>query len=202
MHGVSMRCKIKVVMGNALDAVLDEVAALRIQVFRDWPYCYDGDLDYERRYLSVYRYNPQAIVVLAIDPADDRVVGASTGCPLAVHAEDFSAAFAHTAVDLGTVFYCAESVLLPEYRGQGLGHAFFDERERHARTLGFAHSAFCAVIREPHQLDHADDKSVLEGFWARRCYAPLAGVVATFNWRDVGDEEETPKLLQFWMRPL
>lgn len=198
MQGVSMSCEIKVVTGDALDAVLGEVAALRIQVFRDWPYCYDGDLDYERRYLSVYRDNPQAIVVLAIDPANERVVGASTGCPLAVHAEDFSAAFAHTEVDLDTVFYCAESVLLPEHRGQGLGHAFFDHRERHARTLGFAHSAFCAVIREP----QASDKSVLEGFWARRGYAPLDGVIATFHWRDVGDEEETPKSLQFWMRAL
>lgn len=201
-----MGCEIKVVTGDVLDAVLDEVAALRIQVFRDWPYCYDGDLDYERRYLSVYRDNPQAIVVLAIDPASARVVGASTGSPLAVHAEDFSAAFAHTSVDLGTVFYCAESVLLPEYRGQGVGHAFFDERERHARALGFAHSAFCAVIREPQDLSQSaaqsGDKSVLEHFWARRGYAPLEGVIATFHWRDVGDEEETPKSLQFWMRSL
>jgi GNAT superfamily N-acetyltransferase len=193
-----MTCEVKVVTGEALDAVLDEVAALRIAVFRDWPYCYDGDLDYERRYLAVYRDNPEAIVVLAIDPESGQVVGASTGSPLAVHAEDFSAAFAGTGIDLNSVFYCAESVLLPRYRGQGLGHAFFDHREAHARALGFTHSAFCAVIREP----KAAGESVLEAFWRRRGYAMLDGVVTTFHWRDVGDDEETPKSLQFWMRSL
>jgi GNAT superfamily N-acetyltransferase len=193
-----MTCEIKVVTGEALDAVLDEVAALRITVFRDWPYCYDGDLDYERRYLAVYRDNPQAIVVLAIDSDSGQVVGASTGSPLAVHAEDFSAAFAETEIDLSSVFYCAESVLLPSYRGRGLGHAFFDHREAHARALGFAHCAFCSVIRER----KASGESVLEGFWKRRGYVMLNGVVATFHWRDVGDVEQTPKLLQFWMRSL
>ena len=37
--------------GEALDAALDDVAKLRIKVFRAWPYLYDGDLDYERNYL-------------------------------------------------------------------------------------------------------------------------------------------------------
>ena len=35
-----------------IQAHVDELAALRIRVFRDFPYLYDGDLDYERAYLA------------------------------------------------------------------------------------------------------------------------------------------------------
>ena len=122
--------------GAALEAALDDVARLRIEVFRAWPYLYDGDLDYERKYLQSYRDSDKAIVVGAFD--GDRLIGASTGAPLTDHADDFAAAFEGTGLDLSQIFYCAESVLLPDYRGQGVGHKFFDLREAHARRLGFS----------------------------------------------------------------
>ena len=49
--------------GDDIRRHLDAVAALRIDVFRDWPYLYDGSLDYERRYLRPYVDSPGAVVV-------------------------------------------------------------------------------------------------------------------------------------------
>lgn len=192
--------EVRVLTGPALDAALDDVAALRIAVFRDWPYLYDGSLEYERRYLDSYRTSPGAVVVGAFD--GPRLVGAATGTPLEDHAEDFAAAFAPTGLPLATVFYCAESVLLPGYRGQGLGHAFFDAREAHARALGRRFSAFCAVIRPKDHPLKPETYRPLDGFWAKRGYAPLPGVIAHFRWTDVGAAGETEKPLQFWGRPL
>ncbi|WP_444464463.1 GNAT family N-acetyltransferase [Rhodobacter capsulatus] len=190
----------RVLTGPALDAALDDVAALRIAVFRDWPYLYEGSLDYERRYLDSYRSSPGAVVVGAFD--GPRLVGAATGTPLEDHAEDFAAPFAPTGLPLDSVFYCAESVLLPAYRGQGLGHAFFDLREAHARALGRRFSAFCAVIRpEDHPLKPKTYRP-LDAFWRNRGYAPMPGVIAHFRWTDVGQTGETEKPLQFWGRPL
>ncbi|WP_444455039.1 GNAT family N-acetyltransferase [Rhodobacter capsulatus] len=190
----------RVLTGPALDAALDDVAALRIAVFRDWPYLYEGSLDYERRYLDSYRTSPGAVVVGAFD--GPRLVGAATGAPLEDHAEDFAAPFAATGLALNTVFYCAESVLLPEYRGRGLGHAFFDAREAHARALGRSHSAFCAVIRPADHPLKPDTYRPLDAFWRKRGYAPLPGVIAHFRWTDIGQTGETEKPLQFWGRPL
>src|SRR6056297_2475047 len=131
--------------GDKLSAALPDVARLRIEVFRAFPYLYDGDLAYEERYLQVYRDSDDAILVGAYD--GDRLVGAATGTPMEDHAGDFGAAFAGTGLALERIFYCAESVLLPAYRGQGVGHRFFDLREAHARALGRDYAAFCSVIR-------------------------------------------------------
>lgn len=179
---------------------LDDLARLRITVFRDWPYLYDGDLAYERDYMASYIDNPLAVLVAAFD--GDRMVGAATGSPLTAHAEDFASAFEGSDLPQDQVFYCAESVLLAGYRGHGAGHAFFDAREGHAREIGLRYSAFCSVIRpDDHPLRPAGARD-LHPFWRKRGYAPLPGVIATFNWKDVGESAKTDKRLQFWARDL
>lgn len=192
--------RVQALTGAALEAALDDVARLRIEVFRAWPYLYDGSLEYERAYMASYRSSANAIVVGAFD--GDRLVGAATGTPMEDHADDFAAAFADTPYALNDIFYCAESVLLPAYRGQGIGHRFFDEREAHARRLGRKYVAFCGVIRpEDHPMRPAD-YAPLDPFWRKRGFAPLPGVVARFKWTDIGDQEQTEKPLQFWLRAL
>ncbi|MEM6939935.1 MAG: GNAT family N-acetyltransferase [Pseudomonadota bacterium] len=192
--------RFETLQGAALADALPEVARLRIAVFAEWPYLYDGDVAYEARYLQSYQTSAKAILVGAY--AGARLVGASTGTPLSDHADDFAAAFEGAGVALADLFYCAESVLLPAYRGQGAGHAFFDAREAHARALGFAKCCFCAVMRpEDHPARPAAPRD-LAPFWRGRGYRPLDGVVAEFAWKDHGEAGESAKPLQFWCRDL
>ena len=190
----------QVLDGDAVAAALDDLARLRIDVFADWPYLYAGSLDYERDYVATYRDAQNAILVAAKD--GDRIVGAATGTPMEDHANDFAAPFAATGIPLTDIFYCAESVLLPDYRGQGAGHVFFDMREAKAKALGRRYVAFCSVMRpEDHPARPANYRP-LDGFWRKRGYEKLDGVVARFKWTDHGDAEQTEKPLQFWMKAL
>ena len=195
-----MSLRIAPLTGADLGAALDDVARLRISVFRDWPYLYDGDHGYERRYLQVYRDSPASILVGAF--SGDRLVGAATGTPMEDHAADFGAALAGTGLALERVFYCAESVLLPGYRGRGVGHRFFDLREAHARALGRSHAVFAAVVRPADHPARPEGYRPLDGFWRKRGYAPLPGAVARYGWKDLGDSGETEKPMQIWMRAL
>ncbi|UWP94545.1 GNAT family N-acetyltransferase [Aliiroseovarius crassostreae] len=186
--------------GADLEDHLADVARLRMQVFRDWPYLYDGTFEYEHRYLQSYRKSEGAVLVGAFE--DDRLVGAATGTPMEDHADDFAAAFAKSGYELGDIFYHAESVLLPSFRGRGIGHRFFDIREAHARTLGRRYAAFCSVIRP---LDHPARPAnyrPLDEFWRKRGYEKIDGVLASFSWKDVGKVKEDVKQLQFWIRAL
>lgn len=192
--------EVRVLTGEALDAALDDVARLRLTVFRDWPYLYDGDLEYERAYLQNYRDSAQAVMVGAFDGV--QLVGAATGTPMEDHADDFAKAFSSTAYALGDIFYCAESVLLSRYRGHGIGHRFFDAREAHARSLGRRYAAFCSVIRPDDHPQRPAAYNALDPFWRKRGYAVLSGVIARFDWTDVGQSRPSPKPLQFWIRQL
>lgn len=192
--------KVETLTGPALTEALDDIARLRIAVFRDWPYLYEGTMENEHTYLQAYEVSKRSIALAVYD--GDWLVGASTGAPLSEHAKDFAEAFDGTPYDLDTIFYCGESILLPRYRGRGFGHQFFDAREDYARGMGFEKICFASVVRPP---DHPLKPSAyypLDPFWKKRGYARLPGVVAHFTWKDVDQVAETAKPLQMWMRDL
>jgi len=180
---------------------IDAIARLRIAVFREWPYLYDGDLAYERTYLSRYAQSRGAICVAAFD--DDAMIGASTGMPLAEEHDPIKAPFAAAGYDPERIYYCAESVLLPAYRGQGLYRHFFEGRENRARSLGgFDTIAFCGVIRPANHPRRPVGARPLDDIWRRFGYAPQDGLVCHFSWKDIDQDTATEKPLQFWLKSL
>jgi GNAT superfamily N-acetyltransferase len=186
--------------GAALDGALPDLARLRIAVFRAWPYLYEGDEAYEARYVRAYADSPNAVIVGCFD--GDDLVGAATAAPMEDHAEEFAAPLAERGYALGDILYCGESVLLPEYRGRGVGHAFFDAREAHGRALGRRFGCFCGVIRDPDDPRRPAGYAPLDPFWRKRGYEKLEGVTASYPWREVGAAAETDHPMQVWMRRL
>ena len=180
------------------EAAFDDLARLRITVFRDFPYLYEGDLDYERRYLATYMESPGAVVIGAFD--ENRLVGAATASPLNDHFEAFAEPFAKRGLDPADFFYFGESVLEKRYRGQGVGVRFFEEREKAAAEAGFGACVFSAVIRPAdHPLGPAGYRP-LDDFWRHRGYARIEGLTTGFFWRDVGQAQETVKTMEYWTR--
>jgi len=184
--------------GAELEPHLDALGALRIAVFREYPYLYDGSLEYERDYLRVYLRSTGSRVVLAFD--GDRVVGATTCLPMLDEGPEFQAAFAKAGYDLSTICYFGESILLPEFRGQGIGKEFFARREAHVRELGAKLSTFCAVDRPAdHPLRPAGYRT-LDDFWRSQGYTKHPELQATFVWKEIGEETVSPKTLTFWVK--
>jgi GNAT superfamily N-acetyltransferase len=195
-----MTTRVEPLTGGALKAALPDLARLRIAVFRAFPYLYEGDQAYEEKYVATYAESPGAVVVGAFD--GDRVIGAATAAPMEDHAAEFAEPFRARGYRLDEILYCGESVLLPEYRGRGIGHAFFDRREAHGRALGRRLACFSAVVRNPADPRRPAGYAPLDPFWRKRGYEPLDGVVAHYRWREVGAAEETDHAMQFWARAL
>ena len=193
--------RIERLTGDRLKALLPDVARLRITVFRAFPYLYDGSLDYEERYLQTYVRTADSVIVGAFD--GDRVVGAATGLPLAAEPSSLTDSFTAHGFEVARVFYFGESVLLPDYRGHGVGVAFFREREAHARALGqFGWAAFCGVARPPDHPRRPVDFVPLDAFWRKRGFAPILGMVGSLTWRDLDETAESAKPMQFWVKEL
>lgn len=187
--------------GAAIGGHLQALAQLRIEVFRAYPYLYDGDTEYEATYLASYTRSDASLAVLAL--AEGRVVGASTGLPLADEEPAFWQPFLQRGIAIDSVFYCGESVLLADYRGRGLGHRFFDLREAHARRLRrFAWTAFAAVERAADDPRRPPDYRELAGFWQARGYQRQPGMSMQLSWKELGQVAASEHALTFWLRPL
>ncbi|HKP64843.1 MAG TPA: GNAT family N-acetyltransferase [Polyangiales bacterium] len=195
-----MSVRVESVSGAQVEPHLDELAALRIEVFREYPYLYDGTLEYERRYLRGYAASSRGVVVVALDGA--RTVGAATALPLRDHTEDMTPVLAEAGFDPDEVYYFGESVLRASYRGQGIGHAFFDHREAAARRHGFSFAVFCAVQRPADHPRKPAGYVPHDAFWRKRGYEPRPDIVATFDWQDLDEAAESPKPMMFWVKEL
>tara|TARA_B100000614_G_scaffold114409_1_gene102836 strand:+ start:1728 stop:2369 length:642 start_codon:yes stop_codon:yes gene_type:complete len=189
------------VSGEQLTPWVEDLAKLRIKVFREYPYLYDGDLDYEKDYLATYLDSERSLVGLTF--SNHKLVGATTCIPLADECDAFKKPFVRAGYDIDTIFYFGESIILPECRGQKTGHRFFEMREAHARkTLpGLRFTTFCAVDRgSDHPLKPHGYKP-LDRFWTRMGYRKHKELATRFAWKDIDEDTEDEKTMVFWVKP-
>jgi GNAT superfamily N-acetyltransferase len=195
-----MSLAIQVRRGDAVVPILPALARLRIEIFREFPYLYAGDLAYEAEYLGRYVERPGAVVVTAEDAGE--LVGASTGVPLAHELEPLQRPFLDAGLDLGAYFYGGESILRASHRGRGIYAKFLAAREAHARTLGHEKLTFCAVERSSDHPQRPVDYAPLDAVWRHFGYVSRPTLRTSFSWRDVGATEEIEHPMVFWEKSL
>jgi GNAT superfamily N-acetyltransferase len=189
--------------GAEIETYKQALASLRIKVFREYPYLYDGTLDYEKEYLKTYIEAKDAFAVMVRDINTHTFVAATTSIRASEEVEAFKKPFQQFGYDPHEVFYFAESVVLAPYRNMGIGKEFFKRREAFARSLeGIRHLAFCAVERpDDHTLKPANYRD-LSAYWSRQGFCKVEGLVTQFAWKDISEEAESTKNMQFYMKNL
>jgi len=187
--------------GKQIAAHIDDLAQLRIEVFREFPYLYQGDADYERRYLQTYIQSPRSTCTLVYDGAV--LVGATTGLPLDDEIAEVRKPFLDAGYDLSKIFYCGESVLKRSHRGRGIYKHLFRVREEHAKSLGgFEIASFCCVQRPPDHPLRPAGYVPLNEIWNRFGYREHAELETDFDWKDIDQSEPTRKRMRFWLKPI
>ena len=192
--------EVKIIHGQALNPWLSQLAQLRITVFREFPYLYEGSMAYEAKYLQTYVDSPSSIAVLLLD--GDTLIGASTGLPLADETPEFSSPFHAAGLAAKDYFYCAETVILPAYRGHGLYRGCFEAREARAQELDLKHSCFASVLRPEDHPRRPSEYQALDLIWQRYGYTARPDLQMSLAWQDLDEDAESPKTLQFYIKPL
>lgn len=180
---------------------LKPLAELRLKVFWDYPYLYEGSPDYEKKYLETYFKAEHSFIFLIEDSG--RIIGATTGILASEEEDNFKKPFLQHGLNPQEVFYFGESVLLPEYRGRGFGKLFFEEREKYARSLtGVKVLSFCAVERASDHPEKPHGYRGLDTFWQNMGFHKEPGLTTTYSWKDRNEKNETPKKMQYWIKTI
>lgn len=191
---------VKPFVGKDIDKYRLELARLRIEVFREYPYLYDGTIAYEEEYLESVVQSEESLFVVAFD--DGKVVGVSTGVPLLYEPFEVQKPWVEAGAELSEIYYFSESVLSKAYRGLGVGVKFFEEREKHARQLGYKVATFCGVIRSDNHPNKPEEYKSLDSFWRKRGYHKKPGYTCLMSWKDINEIDASEKQLQFWDKKL
>ncbi|MCH9613369.1 MAG: hypothetical protein SP1CHLAM54_03680 [Chlamydiia bacterium] len=189
---------ISVKRGEELLEIIPDIAKLRIEVFAEWPYRYEGDLTYEEKYVKKFAQSEEAFCVVAKD--GDKVVGVSTALPLKDEEEKMQLPFREKGYDVDTFFYLSDTVLQKEYRGQGIGGRLVQMRMLEA-SLDPRYTHLCVASIERDDVPEGSCKDLSQ---SRRHmgFVRDPDLVVWYDWKEIGDEVETPHPLIFWIKPI
>ncbi|GFE61117.1 GNAT family N-acetyltransferase [Geobacter sp. AOG2] len=191
---------VRMLTGAAIADSLNDVATLRLDIFREYPYLYQGFREDELDYLGAYTQAPDACIILADDGS--AVIGAATGMPLVHEDAQLRGAFTDTPFPLNGIYYVGELLLRPAYRERGLGQELLARLENHIRALGTYDSLTCATVERPdsHPLRPGNYIPITR-FLTRTGFSRLSGVTTSFTWCEIdGVERDHP--MQFWIKGL
>ncbi|MEC7838747.1 MAG: GNAT family N-acetyltransferase [Chlamydiota bacterium] len=190
---------IKLLRGREIIQYIHKVATLRIAIFREYPYLYQGDISYEERYLRMYSRTKNAILVIAEN--DNEVVGAITGLPLAESMQEIKDLFVKKNIPAERIFYLGEIILLPEYRNKNIGFMMYQQFEKAVNEMQlYKKIALCEVVREEKDLRKPQGYKSLDSFWNRQGYEKHKDLVAEFSWQEIEADVETMHPMVFWIK--
>lgn len=192
---------ISVLSDIQVSSCIEEIARLRINIFKEYPYLYDGDLNYEADYLKKFVHTPDSIVVILKD--NEHVVGAMTGLPLKYEDESIQRPWLEQSEDIEKVYYFSEILIYPEYRGKGFGQKIFDLAEK--TVIGFnTYTIFslATVIRPEDHPEKPGDYKELYAFWSKNGYTNNENLICRIPWKEIGEDVASSKPLMFWLKKL
>lgn len=191
---------VNVYRGESIQPFIEHLASLRMTIFREYPYLYDGDKAYEACYLKTYSECEHSLMVIAF--SEDQVIGASTAIPLEFETHACKKPFIARDMDVEKIFYFGESLLLPQHRGQHIYRHFFEKREAAAREYGATISAFCAVKRDINDARRPKNYKPLDSVWRHFGYEKHPELCAYYEWKEIGEAKASEKPLIFWLKNL
>ncbi|MCD6047068.1 MAG: hypothetical protein K0S08_715 [Gammaproteobacteria bacterium] len=198
--------RIELFEGKEVTQFIEEVSRLRIEIFKEYPYLYEGDLEYERNYMAAYAKDPHALLAVAFD--DKKIVGVSTGIPLnsdSIIVADLKQKFHAIGRDPSLYYYYGEVIILPEYRGQGLTTKLYATKEARAQNWGYEKACILTVKRpDEHPLKPAGYRPT-DQLWERLGFHKDPRFEIEFHWETIIDRQGTHKdmlnPMEFWEKP-
>ena len=178
---------------------IEAIAQLRIDIFKEYPYLYDGYMEYETRYLKKFIDTPDSIIVILKD--NGRIVGAITGLPLKYEDDIIKKPWLDQNKSMKDVYYFSEILIYPEYRGRGLGKQLFQAAEATAKDFKMYDCfTLATIIRTDRHPSKPANYQNLENFWIRNGYHKDETLICNIPWKEINETEESSKPLVFWVK--
>lgn len=179
----------------------NDIARIRLTLFKEYPYLYDGTLEIEQDYLeNVYFKSPRATIILVFD--EQEVVGFSSSIPLTEEMDEVKLPFINQGVHLDEYLYIGEVMLNPAYRSKGILKKFAEIHESKARELCCKYMLFATVDRdENHTYKPADYKNI-EPICKHFGFKKVPNLIMTCSWMRIDTQKNEDNILHFWQKSL
>ncbi|MDQ5890937.1 MAG: hypothetical protein QG604_811 [Candidatus Dependentiae bacterium] len=193
---------LKTFTGEQARPYIEHIAHLRITMFKEFPYLYEGSFDGEKKHLETYCSSPKYLVLLLLK--DTHVVGFFNAIPLAENGPDslseIQAPFIAQGIDMAPYLYVGEVMVLKEFRRPHLIQFLYAYGEALARELGKDYLIFAMVKRPREHLARPADYQSLELLCAYFGFAIMKGMEIHASWKQIDTQKKEPNTLAIWCK--
>jgi GNAT superfamily N-acetyltransferase len=185
-----------IIHGTEIKDHIEALGRFRIEVFSEYPYLYEGSLEYERKYLGRYARNPDSFLIMIDDK--DGLVGVCTGVPLLEESLEFRKLFVEE--ELHEVYYIGEVMVRADCRGRGIGTNLLATALSTIDSEKYKTICLAAVDRGGNHPSRPARYTPPDSLWRKLGFAKYENLVVPFAWKDIGDKAETEKPMVVWIK--
>lgn len=191
-----IKANMQIIRGSEIEKHIDQLGRFRIEIFREYPYLYDGNIEYERTYLGRYSRNSESFLLILQDTHG--IIGACTGIPLNGENHEFQNAFVGENRD--EIYYIGEVMLRADSRGKKLGSRLLSTALGLIDSKKFKKVSLCTVDRGLNHLQRPVSYCSPDYLWKKCGFEKSINLLAYLDWKDIGQEIETQKPMNIWFR--
>lgn len=183
--------------GSEIRDAIDDLAVLRLTIFREYPYLYGGSKGSEEKYLREYAAHPDGRVVL-LKSDGGATIGAATGLPLSGWGGN-PASKAFTPYPAESIYYFGEILLLKAFRNIGWGEKLCRTGYDTFNALKYPYLGMFMVVRDPKDPRKPADYRPMDSFARLLGFEPIPNGTLSESWPNLNGEI-TPNILQAWIQ--
>ncbi|HEV2601175.1 MAG TPA: hypothetical protein VGT41_02655 [Candidatus Babeliales bacterium] len=197
----------KLLTGKELQDIALFMIQQRIEIMRDYPYLYQGDMNEEIIYMQQFISLPHAAAAVAY--LHDQPVGFVSGTSFLDYESDMrgsSALFMEHGLDPKDFYYIPEAMIMAEHRRKSLFKSLHHLIELHAQSLGYKALCLLSENHDQHPLKPIDYRGP-DGAFTRAGYSKTDMIMVispdVFVWPTIqpdGSIKIQTHFLAYWIK--
>ncbi|MGE0009567.1 MAG: GNAT family N-acetyltransferase [Candidatus Babeliales bacterium] len=196
---------IRLVTGKECNALTLFVAQCRVDLFKGYPYLYEGTVEEGVHSMSAFMEYPHA--ALAVAYYNNEPVAYITGNSLVAEMEryfkDYLQVFKNYSIDPQDHYYLPDVIVTPAHRGRGLIKHMLEVIEAYACKLGYAYATLATESHATHPLKPAEYRE-LDPLWSKHGFTKT-NLMLSFSWETEqpdGSSKMQDHELSYWLKKL
>ena len=137
------------VTGKAINDCFEAIATLRLMVFSEYPYCYQGSFEDEQKHFGQYTCHEDRSLAVLFEK--NQIIGLSTRIPAASALPLLGRAvpeLERRGVNIEQHYYVIESMIKQAFRGKKRGQLLYQEHEVFIRRRGYQTNCLLTLATE------------------------------------------------------
>lgn len=196
----SSSIQLKTLQFHDVEPLWPQIVKLMDAVYMEYPNLYDGAGDGYDYNLDVFRKARDTHFCLIFD--GPKIVGFIGSMCMEDAVTSYMKHLTAKNIPLQSKYYIGETVILPEYRGKGLGKKLHEAAETHARHLDYSEFWLCTLDESRVTTPAPAKYSSGEKFWRNRGFTRHPELIFNTRYKAVGESAETAHGMIFYSKRL